>query len=58
MDSARDNLPPDLRALCDCLQAGSLSNAARTLGIPRTTLNDRLKRLRKHFRAVERWSAL
>lgn len=42
-------LPDDLRRLCRLLQTGTLSEAAHRTGIPRTTLNDHVLRLRRRF---------
>jgi RNA polymerase sigma factor (sigma-70 family) len=42
-------LPDDLRALAERLKSQSVSQAARDLGVPRTTLQRRVERLRKTF---------
>jgi len=42
-------LPPDLRELAELLQAMSITDVARELGIARPTVYDRLKRLRQAF---------
>ena len=42
-------LPPDLHATAELLQRMSVSEAARALGVPRTTLYGRLRRLRQRF---------
>ncbi len=42
-------LPPDLRDLCERLKTQSISEIARDTGIPRTTLNSRIRALRAHF---------
>jgi RNA polymerase sigma-70 factor (ECF subfamily) len=44
-----DQLPDDLRELCERLQTQSLSQISRELEIPRSTLDDRLKKLRRTF---------
>ena len=45
-------LPPDLRRIAELLKEMSLSDAARELGIPKTTLWNRLAALRRHFAAA------
>jgi len=42
-------LPADLRALAECLMAGTLAEASRVLGEPRSTLQDKVRRLRWRF---------
>jgi len=42
-------LPDDLRALAERLKSQSVSQAARDLGVPRTTLQRRIERLRRSF---------
>ena len=42
------DLPPDMRILAEQLQSASVAVLARQLGLPRTTLRDRLQRLRCH----------
>jgi RNA polymerase sigma factor (sigma-70 family) len=42
-------LPDDLRALAERLKTQSLSQAARDLGVPRTTLQRQVQRLRQCF---------
>jgi len=42
-------LPEHLRRLCELLKTGSISEAAREMGVPRTTLNDHVKKLREIF---------
>ncbi len=42
-------LPDDLRALAERLKAQSLSQAAREMGIPRSTLQRQVQRLRRCF---------
>ncbi len=42
-------LPDDLRDLYERLKYGTVSEVARNLGVPRTTVHDRVKRLRRHF---------
>lgn len=50
---ALSKLPPDLRELAELLQTMSIAQAARELGIPRTTLYySRLPQLRQAFRAM------
>jgi RNA polymerase sigma-70 factor (ECF subfamily) len=43
------NLPPKLRDLAEQLKTKSLSEIAREMGVPRTTLNERVRRLRLVF---------
>lgn len=45
-------LPDDMRQLCERLKRESLSAAARSMGIPRSTLATRLSKLRKTFAAA------
>jgi RNA polymerase sigma-70 factor (ECF subfamily) len=42
-------LPPELRELCKRLMNTSVSKVARELGVPRTTLHERVRKLRGHF---------
>src|SRR5262245_3078529 len=42
-------LPPELRDLAERLQWQTVAQAARDTGVPRTTLNDRARRLRRVF---------
>ena len=44
-----EQLPPELRQLCQRLQAETVSEIARDLGVPRGTLYDSIKKLRKIF---------
>jgi|YNPNPStandDraft_1061719.scaffolds.fasta_scaffold00077_41 RNA polymerase sigma-70 factor (ECF subfamily) len=43
------SLPPELGELARRLKTDSLSQIARDLGIPRTTLADRVRKLRRYF---------
>lgn len=43
------SLPPELADLAERLKTDSLSQIARDLGIPRTTLADRVRKLRRYF---------
>lgn len=45
-------LPADLRDIAERLKTQSISQAAREMGIPRTTLRRRLEKLRRHFSAA------
>ena len=46
-------LPPELRAVADCLQQGqTIAAAARMLGVRRTTLYGRLRQLRERLAAM------
>jgi len=42
-------LPDHLRRLCDFLQMERVSDAARQMDLPRTTLNDHVRKLRQMF---------
>jgi RNA polymerase sigma-70 factor (ECF subfamily) len=42
-------LPENLRRFCELLMTGNISDAAREMGVPRTTLNDHVKKLREIF---------
>lgn len=42
-------LPADLRTLAEVLKTRSVTEAAEFLGVPRTTLNDRVRALRERF---------
>jgi RNA polymerase sigma-70 factor (ECF subfamily) len=52
MDVARvlDTLPEDLRDLCERLRESNMAEIARETGIARTTLYDKLTRIREAFR--------
>jgi RNA polymerase sigma-70 factor (ECF subfamily) len=54
MDVTRviDALPADLRDLCDRLRENNMAEIARELGVARTTLYDKLARIRQAFRAA------
>jgi len=43
-------LPDDMRELVDLLMVYSPSDLARELGVPRTTIHDRIRKLRWHLR--------
>jgi RNA polymerase sigma-70 factor, ECF subfamily len=47
--AALARLPPDLRELAERLQHQGVAEAARSTGVPRTTLYAGLRRLRQHF---------
>lgn len=47
--SVMAQLPEDLRDLCVRLQRSSVSQIARDLGVPRTTVSTAVGRLRSHF---------
>lgn len=49
MDATLSALPAHLRRLCEYLKTGTISDAAREMGVPRTTLNDHVKKLRAIF---------
>lgn len=49
VSTAIASLPEDLRDLAERLKTQSISAIARDLGIPRTTLNDAVRRLRRCF---------
>ncbi len=52
LEPAIARLPADLRALADLLETHSLSEAARALGVPRSSLQRTLARLRRHCDAA------
>ena len=43
------SLPDELRAVAERMKAQSISSIARGMGIPRTTLNETVRRLRQRF---------
>lgn len=43
------SMPPELRDLAESLKVGSLSQIARRMGVPRTTLNESVRRIRRRF---------
>jgi RNA polymerase sigma factor (sigma-70 family) len=45
----QQTLPSDLRQLVEDLKTSSVAEVARKRGIPRTTLNDRIRRIRERF---------
>jgi RNA polymerase sigma-70 factor (ECF subfamily) len=47
------DLPAELRELCRFLKSGSLSDAARRAGIPRSTLYDVVRRIRERFEQAD-----
>ncbi len=49
MQSVLSGLPDHLRRLCEILKTGTVSDAAREMGVPRTTLNDHVRKLRSLF---------
>jgi DNA-directed RNA polymerase specialized sigma24 family protein len=49
LTEALAKLPDDLRALAERLKSQSLSQAARDLGVPRSTLQRQVQRLRRCF---------
>ncbi len=51
VDTVRRRLPADLRALADLLETHTLAEAARALGVPRSSLQRTLARIRRHFEA-------
>jgi RNA polymerase sigma-70 factor (ECF subfamily) len=50
---ALDDLPRDLRALCDRLQASSVSEMSRETGVPRGTVYEGVAKLRARFERAE-----
>jgi RNA polymerase sigma-70 factor (ECF subfamily) len=46
-------LPPELRELAERLRWDTLAQVARQLGVPRTTLQYQVRRLRRHFERAE-----
>lgn len=53
VDVAVSNLPADLRKACDELRRESVSGVARNRGVPRSTLDSSLKRVRETFRRAD-----
>lgn len=49
LESVLVGLPDHLRRLCEILKTGSISDAAREMGVPRTTLHDHVTKLRSLF---------
>lgn len=47
-----DRLPPEQRILCGHLRDKSICETARTMGIPRTTLNALVRKVREAFEAA------
>ena len=52
VEGALKQLPDNLRRLCELLKTGTISDAARAMGVPRTTLNDWVKKIGKFFEAA------
>ena len=52
VEEVLNRLPDNLRRLCELLKTGSIADAARAMGVPRTTLNDHVKKLREFFEAA------
>jgi RNA polymerase sigma-70 factor (ECF subfamily) len=50
LDRAIASLPDELRDLCERLRYDTMAEIAREMGVPRTTLYDRLSKLRDAFR--------
>ena len=48
-----DTLPEDLRDLCERLRESNMAEIARETGVPRTTLYDKLTRIREAFRKAK-----
>ena len=53
LDELLQSLPEDLREMCDRLKNDSISQVARELGIPRSTLRDRVCKIRRRFEQSE-----
>jgi len=53
VDVAVSKLPPDLRKACDELRRETVSGVARSRGVPRSTLDSSLKRVRETFRRAD-----
>jgi len=58
VEAVLKRLPDNLRRLCQFLKVGGIANAARAMGVPRTTLNDRVKKLRDAFGPAGLWDYL
>jgi len=52
VEAVLKRLPDNLRRLCELLKTGSIADAARAMGVPRTTLHDHVKKLRQVFEAA------
>lgn len=52
VEAVLKRLPDNLRTPCELLKTGSIADAARAMGVPRTTLNDHVKKLREFFEAA------
>jgi RNA polymerase sigma-70 factor (ECF subfamily) len=52
VEAVLKRLPDNLRRLCELLKTGSIADAARAMGVPRTTLHDHVKKLREVFEAA------
>jgi RNA polymerase sigma factor (sigma-70 family) len=50
LDAALQSLPPSLQDLARRLRGSSVSEVARETGIPRTSLNDRIRKIRLHLK--------
>lgn len=49
VEAMLQRLPDNLRRVCELLKTASIAEAARQLGLPRTTLHDQVKKIRKFF---------
>jgi RNA polymerase sigma factor (sigma-70 family) len=49
LEAVIDSLPTDQQQLAEKLKSKSIAEAAREIGVPRTTLNDAVRRLRVRF---------
>ncbi|MDB5308814.1 MAG: polymerase, sigma-24 subunit, subfamily [Gemmataceae bacterium] len=52
LDQFLARLPPTLRTVADLLRTKTVTAAARALGVPRSTLADRVRALRRRFAAA------
>ncbi len=52
VEAVLKRLPDNMHRLCELLKTGSIADAARAMGVPRTTLNDHVKKLREFFEAA------
>jgi len=52
IEAMLESLPPDMRLLAEKLKENSIAETAREFRVPRTTLNDSVRRLEQRFRSA------
>lgn len=52
LEALLESLPPNMQLLAEQLQEKSIAEIARESGVPRTSLNDRVRRLEQRFRSA------